>query len=52
MSGRRFTMRLVGLGAALIGVLGGAFAVGRSTVNAVAAPNPLALEHGVAIGVV
>ena len=51
MSGRRFTMRLVGLGVALIGVLGGAFAAGRSTVNAVAPSNPLSFEHGVAIGV-
>ena len=44
-------MRLAGLGIALVAVLGGAFVAGRSTDRTPRARNPLALEHGIAIGV-
>lgn len=52
MRPRRSSMRLVAVGVLVMGVLGGAFAAGRSTVTRVRSPDPLGLEHGIAIGAV
>src|SRR5689334_1360100 len=52
MGSRGSSVRLFAVGLCLIGVLGGAFAAGRSTVAPVGALNPVGLEHGMAVGVV
>jgi hypothetical protein len=52
MSNRRSSLRLMALALSLVGVLGGAFAAGRSTVAPPGAPNPVRLEHGTPLGVV
>lgn len=52
MSGRRSPLWLAVMSLFLIGVLGGAFAAGRSTVAPSGVPNPVRLEHGIPVGTV
>ncbi len=52
MSARPSSLRLLAISVCLIGVLGGAFAAGRSTVAAPGAPDPVRLDHGISLGVV
>lgn len=52
MGERRSSMRIVVAGVLVVGLLGGAYAAGRSTVKDVGTRNPLAVEHGIPIGVV
>lgn len=51
MRARTASVRAAVATAFLIGVLGAAFAAGRSTLDRRGAPDPLALEHGMPLGV-
>jgi hypothetical protein len=51
MSASRSWLRLAAVAVALVGILGGAYAAGRSTVPRPGAPDPVRLEQGIAVGV-